>query len=137
MPAALDERSYFRGRLADIREVRGWRVENDWTPKYKAATRAGFVHVPMLVGDAESGECRFTFEGTAVGIFVAAGPDAGMVEFRVDGGEWRRQNLATSWSKTLHILWAYVLDGDLATGRHELTMRMTEGTARVAQMLVN
>jgi hypothetical protein len=91
----------------------------------------------MLVSEKAGEECRFAFEGTAVGVFVAAGPDAGVVEFRIDGGAWRKQNLATSWSKTLHIPWAYVLDGDLEDGRHELTMRMREGAARVAHMLVN
>jgi hypothetical protein len=137
LPPPLDEHSYFRGRLADVTGARGWRIERDWTPFDGAATRAGFVHVPMLIGDAATGECRFAFEGSAVGIFVAAGPDAGVVEYRVDDGAWRKQNLATSWSKTLHIPWAYVLNGDLTNGQHELTMRMAEGTARVAQMLIN
>jgi hypothetical protein len=31
----------------------------------------------------------------------------------------------------------HVLDGDLAAGRHELTMRLASGAARVVAMLVN
>jgi lysophospholipase L1-like esterase len=137
LPELIDEHSYYRGRLVSIAEVRGWRVEQNWTPRDNVATRPGFVHVPMLVGETAGEACRLRFEGTAVGVFVAAGPDAGVVEFRIDGGEWRKQNLATSWSKSLHIPWAYVLDGDLPDGRHELTMRMIEGVARVAYMLVS
>jgi sialidase-1 len=137
LPAALDEHSYFRGRLVGAGEVKGWRVDHDWAPTDEAGTRAGFVHVPMLIGDTPGKECHFAFEGTAVGIFVAAGPDAGVVEFRVDGGDWRKQNLLTNWSQALHIPWAYVLDADLGAGRHELTMRMASGVARVTQMLVN
>jgi lysophospholipase L1-like esterase len=137
LPEPLDEKSYFRGRLVDVADAIGWRVEQDWTPRDKVATRPGFVHVPMLVSETAGEECRFGFMGTAVGIFVAAGPDAGVLEYRIDKGEWRRQNLVTSWSKTLHIPWAYVLDGDLKDGRHELTMRMMEGAARVAHMLVS
>jgi hypothetical protein len=136
-PAPLDERSYFRGRLVDIVELQGWRLDREWAPTDGVGTRTGFVHVPMRIGETGSGECRFAFEGTAVGTFVAAGPDAGIVEFRIDGGEWRRQNLFTNWSKTLHIPWAYVLDADLDGGRHELTMRMSSGTARIAAMLAN
>ena len=68
---------------------------------------------------------------------AAVGPDAGVVEFRIDGSEWRTQNLITSWSKTLHIPWAYVLDADLPPGKHELTMRVSSGAIRVVQMLVN
>jgi pimeloyl-ACP methyl ester carboxylesterase/lysophospholipase L1-like esterase len=137
LPGALDEHSYFRGRLVDIREARGWRIDPDWAPADGVATRAGFVHVPMLIGEASGGECIFAFEGSAAGVFVAAGPDAGLLEFRVDGGEWRRQNLFTSWSKTLHIPWAYVLEADLSAGRHELTMRVSTGVVRVTHFLAN
>ena len=137
LPAPLDEKSYFRGRLAAIGEVQGWHIEPDWTPRDKIATRPGFVHVPMLVSETPREECRFRFEGTAVGIFVAAGPDAGTLEFRIDGAPWRSQKLFTNWSKSLHIPWAYVLDGDLAPARHELAMRVSTGTARVAHLLVN
>jgi hypothetical protein len=91
----------------------------------------------MLVSDTPGDECRFRFEGTAIGIFVAAGPDAGTLEFRIDEGAWRSQKLFTNWSKSLHIPWAYVLDADLPPGRHELSMRLSEGAARVAHMLVN
>lgn len=145
LPAALDAQSYFRGRLVDVAEVKGWRMELDWTPRDQAGTRAGFVHVPMLVGETPGEECRFAFEGTAVGIFVAAGPDAGTVEFQVDGGAWRQRNLFTTWSATLHIPWAYVLDADLQAGRHELAMRVSAGAdpkstghaVRIAHLLVN
>ena len=76
---------------------------------------------------------------------MAAGPDAGIVEFQIDGGAWRKQNLYTAWSGTLHIPWAYVLDADLTPGRHELAMRVaadadakSTGTAvRITHMLAN
>jgi pimeloyl-ACP methyl ester carboxylesterase/lysophospholipase L1-like esterase len=137
LPAALDARSYFRGRLVNIAEAKGWRIDPDWTPRDQAATRAGFVHVPMLIGETPDEECRFAFEGTAVGIFVAAGPDAGIVEFQIDGGPWRQSNLRTNWSATLHIPWAYVLDADLNPGQHELVMRVSAGAARIAHLMAN
>jgi len=145
LPEALDEKSYFRGRLVNLAEGKGWRIDPDWTPRDKAGTRPGFVHVPMMIGETPGEECRFAFEGTAVGIFVAAGPDAGTVEFQVDGGEWRKQNLFTKWSPTLHIPWAYVLDADLTPGRHELVMRVsadkdsnsTGHAVRIAHLLAN
>ena len=145
LPAPLDEQSYFRGRLVDIAEANGWRTDPDWTPRDQAGTRAGFVHVPMLIAETPGEQCRFAFEGTAVGIFVAAGPDAGTVEFQLDGGAWRKQNLFTTWSPTLHIPWAYVLDADLAPGQHELVMRVsadadpksTGHAVRIAHLLVN
>jgi hypothetical protein len=137
MPAPLDAHSYFRGRLVEPSAAAGWRVEPSWRPADKAATRPRFVDVPVAVGDAPGAVLTLPFEGTGIGLFVTAGPDAGVVEFSVDGGAWRRQELSTKWSKGLHIPWAYVLDGDLAEGRHELRLRMASGVARIVHFLVN
>lgn len=137
MPPPLDERSYFRGRLVEPQAARGWRVEANWRPTDNAATRPRFVDVPVAVGDTPGAELKLPFTGTGIGIFVTAGPDAGVVEFSVDGGAWRRQTLATKWSKGLHIPWAYVLDGDLNDGAHELRLRVVTGVARVVHFLVN
>jgi sialidase-1 len=148
LPVPLDEQSYFRGRLVDVREVTpgdGWRIDPDWAPAGNAGTRKGFVHVPMLAAESPGDTCRFAFEGTAAGIFVAAGPDAGTLEFSIDGAPFRSRNLFTEWSPTLHIPWAYVLDADIPPGRHELTMRVSaaadprsKGHAiRITDMLAN
>ena len=85
------------------------------------------------------------FSGTAVGIFVAAGPDAGIVDFRMDGGPWASRNLYTQWSGGLHLPWAQVLNAELAPGEHELVLKVAEqsdarskGTAvRIMHFLVN
>jgi hypothetical protein len=153
LPAPLDVQSYFRGRLVDVREVTpgdGWRIDPDWAPLGNAGTRKGFVHVPVLVAELPGATCRFAFEGTAVGIFVVAGPDAGTVEFSIDqdnnpSAPFRSRNLFTEWSPALHIPWAYMLDADLPPGRHELTIRVsaaadsrTKGHAiRITHMLAN
>jgi sialidase-1 len=87
----------------------------------------------------------FKFEGTAVGIFVASGRDAGIVEYSIDGKTPGTMDLFTNWSRSLHIPWAFVLDADLAPGTHELKLTVSEkknaastGTAvRIAHMLVN
>ena len=76
---------------------------------------------------------------------MAAGPDAGTLEFQLDGGTWRTQNLFTTWSPTLHIPWAYVLDADLQPGHHELVIRAgaeadpksTGHAIRIAHLLAN
>jgi sialidase-1 len=66
------------------------------------------------------------FKGTAVGIAVAAGQDAGMIEFRIDKGEWHKQNLYTRWSKHLHLPWYYTLSAELSPGNHKLEIRVSE-----------
>jgi sialidase-1 len=143
----LDEKSYFRGRLVDVKEAvlgEGWAIVPNWKPA-AGATRPGFVNVPSLVSEKPGSTFKFKFNGTAVGIFVAAGPDAGTVEYRIDGGACALRNLFTQWSFGLHLPWAHVLNADLAPGPHELVLKVagksdtqSKGTAvRIMHLLVN
>ncbi len=125
----LDEHSYFRGRLVDIaqaRTVRGFRLVERWRPVDRAGTRPGFADVPALVGEQPGASFTFEFDGSAVGLFVAAGPDAGTIQYRIDGGAWRRRVLFTPWSRGLHLPWAQVLEAELTRGRHTLEVRIAE-----------
>ena len=123
----------------------GWKIDPAWKPSDNAGTRPGFVNVPMLVATEPGATLTLKFDGTAVGIFVASGPDAGTVEYRIDGGPFRPQDLFTAWSATLHLPWAFVLKGELAPGRHALELRVaptanakSKGHAvRIAFFLVN
>lgn len=124
----LDAASYFHGRLVDIGAAtveKGWKLDPKWHPADGAGTRAGFVDVPALVAEQPGAVLKLKFEGTAVGIFVAAGPDAGTVEYRIDGGEWATRGLYTPWSGGLHLPWAHVLAAGLTPGAHTLELRTT------------
>ena len=100
---------------------------------------------PMLVGTKPGDAFEMAFSGRAVGIFVAAGPDAGVIEFSIDGGDWKNQDLFTKWSGGLHLPWAYVLAAELKQGKHTLAVRIakernarSKGHAcRVVHLLVN
>jgi hypothetical protein len=144
----LDPKNYFRGRLGEIQDaklVSGWKIEEAWKPSDQAGTRKGFVDVPMLVAQEAGATLKLKFSGTAVGIFVAAGPDAGVVEYSVDGQPTGTQDLFTPWSSGLHIPWTYVLTGDLTDGDHELTLRIaskknpasTGHACRIVKFLLN
>ena len=144
----LDEKSYCRGRLVDLAQAAlnsGWKLVPGWKPSDAAATRPGFVNVAALVAEKPGAALTLKFTGTAVGIFAAAGPDAGAVEYSIDGGAFALRNLYTPWSGRLHLPWAQVLDADLAPGRHELVLRVapaadpkSKGHAvRIIHFLVN
>lgn len=148
----LDEKSYFRGKLVPLNAattLEGWAFVPDWKPsdppEKKIGTYTGFVNVPSLVAEKPGSTLRLKFEGTGVGIFVAAGPDAGMLEYSVDGSEFIERDLFTGWSPSIHLPWAYVLNADLEPGQHELVLRVSnksnaksKGTAaRIMHFLVN
>ncbi|MBI5692096.1 MAG: hypothetical protein HZC55_18605 [Verrucomicrobia bacterium] len=146
--APLDPHSYSRGRLgpvSDIRILNGFTREAAWRPTDGKSTRAGFVDVPAVVGTQPGAEFEFTIEGTGAGLFITSGPDAGVIEFSVDGGETRTIDAYTRWSRSLHLPWAVILDDQLAPGRHTFRVRLSAehdpqstGTAlRVFHLLLN
>lgn len=149
LPASpLDPFSYVRGRfgaISGVRIVRGFTIERAWRPTDGKMTREGFVAVPALVGIAPGAEFEFEMQGTAAGLFIAAGPDAGIVEYSVDGGAFAAVDSYTPWSSSLHLPWALILDDMMPEGRHTIRVRISDrrnprstGHAlRVFQLLLN
>jgi len=148
LPAMIDPQSYAKGHFGNITEARiikGFTLEPRWQPTDKKGTRAGFVDVPALVGTEPSAEFEFSFEGTGCGLFIAAGPDAGRIEFSIDGGAYREIETFTHWSSGLHLPWALILDDGLKNGPHTAKVRIAAehtpkgtGTAlRVFHLLLN
>lgn len=127
LPGKLTEGCYDKGKLVPAVEVKlakGWRVAQEWTPADKSGTRPDFTHVPMLVAESPTGKLRYNFTGNAVGIAVAAGVDAGVIEYRIDKGAWQRQDLFTQWSAQLHLPWFITLADRLQEGKHQLQIRV-------------
>ena len=52
----------------------------------------------MLVEQLAGDSFEFSFNGSIIGLFVAAGPDAGIIEYRIDNGPWEQKDLYTQWS---------------------------------------
>ena len=83
------------------------------------------------------------FTGTAVGAYIVAGPDAGVVEARVDGREPTEVNLLHAFSKGLHYPRTVMLGTDLPPGPHTLVLRIspkTQGSGhamRIMQFVAN
>lgn len=129
IPDPLDKGAYSSGKLVSVREayrLRGFSVEESWSPGDGAGTRNGFTDVTMLSTD-RGGSFSFDFTGTAVGIFCVAGPDSGLVRFRIDRGEWRQIDTYTQWSGGLYLPWLYVLGENLPQGSHTLEFRTEKG----------
>lgn len=131
IPAPLDKFSYSNGKFLDIKNaktVSGWKLDPKWTPRPdapKAGTRSGFVEVPMLVAETAGATLNLDFDGTAIGIFCTVGPDAGILEYSIDGAPFRKLDTFTQWSKDYHLPWAYMLADDLTAGKHKLVLKIS------------
>ncbi|GAB2783558.1 hypothetical protein GCM10027275_29440 [Rhabdobacter roseus] len=148
LPKPLDAFSYERARYRQPDEStqrKGFTLNPAWEPNHKVPTRAGFVQVPMLVGEQPGASFELTFSGRAVGIAVVSGPDAGTVTYRIDGQKTQTLDLFTQWSPQLHLPWYLVLADELKPGPHRLRVSIADrknpqstGTAcRIVYFLVN
>jgi len=137
LPTPIDAQSYAKGRLGDIAQaktIQGFALVPSWTPDAdeqqpngkKIGVREGFVNVPALVGTEPGAEFEFSFEGSGCGLFIASGPDAGQIEFRIDSGPARTLDTLTHWSSGLHLPWALILDDQLKPGPHTARVRLPE-----------
>jgi len=128
-PMPLDANHYGNGRFADPGEVQasdGWRP---CTPDWKSLPgncRGRFLEEKVLCATEPGSELTFMFDGRAIGAYILAGPDAGVVEASVDGGETKRLDLFHRFSKGLHYPRTVMFQTDLQPGRHTLKLRMTD-----------
>lgn len=123
----LDKASYVRGhyaRLEDARLGKGFTLEANWHPD-KGGGRKGFVHVPALVASEAGAEFSYDFEGTAFGLFLAAGYDTCVLEFSVDDAPFQKMDTYSAWSSSLHLPWPVMLADGLQPGKHHIVVRTT------------
>lgn len=128
-PDYLDPFCYEKGALIDIstcKLAKGWAIDSVWNPHDGKGTRKNYVNVPMLISEKPGSKLKVTLSGKTLGITVAAGPDAGIIEYRIDKGDWQKLNLFTRWSKGLYLPWYYRLASDLENKKHNLEIKISE-----------
>jgi hypothetical protein len=127
LPEPLDPLSYSAGRFVDPKEARVVRGFTLGVPDWKALAggkRDRFTKIPILSATEVGDELTLEFEGTAVGAYVLAGPDAGVVLASVDGAPAEPVDLYHRFSKGLHYPRTVLLGHDLKAGKHTLTLKV-------------
>jgi hypothetical protein len=82
--------------------------------------------VPALEALQPDAELSLDFNGRAIGLFITAGADVGVLSYQVDDGPWRQVDPYTQWSHWLHLPWLLMLDDELTPAPHRLTLRTTD-----------
>ena len=148
LPSPMDANSYFRGTVVPFSSVRtdsGWNVScPDWS-KIPGSKRAQFVQGDALWSETPGAEFAFSFRGTAAAAILTSGPDVGAVEVSVDGGEWRRVDLVSPYSRTLNYPHTKFFVDGLPDAVHEIKVRLAEAThewgggkaVRINRLMVN
>lgn len=159
-PEPLDEFSYFNagfrgfdgvstnvGKIDDGASVKdgGFKLYvPDWS-KIPGAFRSRFANLPLLCGEKIGAEFSFEFDGRALALYVLAGPDAGRLDVKIDGGDWRQVEIFHDYSGGLHYPRAVALADGLKRGRHSVVCRIAAeknedsagNAARILQICVD
>ena len=129
LPKPLEALNYEQGRFLSFDQAelgKGWSISQpDWK-KIGGSTRAQFKDIPMLWAEDVGATLTLPFEGTAIGMFIVSGPDAGIVEYSIDDAPFKRIDLFTKYSRGLHFPWTCMFASDLAPGEHTLLLRVSD-----------
>jgi lysophospholipase L1-like esterase len=148
LPAPLLESSFDRGRFLAVTAVKtgtGWnRAVPDWQ-SIEGSKRERFLKQDVYFSSVPGAELSCSFRGRAIGAFVLAGPDAGRLEYSIDGGPWQTVELYHQHSRGLHYPRTVMFSSDLKAGDHRLQVRLSaehhadsKGTsARILDFVVN
>lgn len=142
----LDPHNYQRGRFIDPKEAN---VASGWTlgvPDWKSlpgGKRERFTSIPILHAATAGSRLTLQFEGTAIGAYVVAGPDAGTLNATIDGKPVPAVDLYHRFSKGLHYPRTVMFAVDLAPGKHTLELTVSDQSstqghaARIMQFVAN
>ena len=125
----LDLFSFHHGRLIDVKNAKS---DSDWTievPKWDSiagSKRSRFTSIPMLCATKAGAEMELGFKGSALGVFVVAGPDAGILEVSIDEGPFQPFDLYHHYSKGLHYPRSVVFNSQLKAGKHHAKIRVSK-----------
>jgi lysophospholipase L1-like esterase len=144
----LDKGSYSNGNFQSLESAstdHGWKIHQpDWM-NIPGGKRERFTNIPLLCATEPGAETTVNFNGQAIGAFVVAGPDAGVVEASIDGGAFKSVDLFHRFSKGLHYPRTVMFAADLSEGDHVLKLRISDAAnkdskgraARIIQFAVN
>jgi lysophospholipase L1-like esterase len=144
----VDGGSYFNGHFllpeASASMAWTWHVP-DWKQIPGGFRSNPFGGMKLLTATQAGKETSLRFKGRALGAYVLAGPDAGVMEVSVDRGEWKRVDLYHHYSRGLNYPRTVMFAADLKAGEHTAKIRLSEksnskskGTAaRILQFTVN
>lgn len=128
LPKALDAYSYSRGAFLDFNKVERGAFQfgaPDWK-SIPGALRSRFNGEKLLYSVRPGDSCSFEFSGSVVGLYVLAGPDAGAVDYSIDGGEYKTVQLYHDYSAGLHYPRTVILADQLSPGVRQAVLRVSK-----------
>ena len=130
--AAIDSNSYVNGRFlpfADIKTDANWQVGvPNWKQSKSGAVRARFKQMPMIYSAAAHAKLTIEFSGTAIGAYLLAGKDSGIIRCTVDGQHSKEIDTLHRFSGFNYPM-TVMFFNELPAGEHTLELEILENRA--------
>ena len=130
LPEPLDKECYDGATLVDP-QTAAWlgawkwgKVSRDLIPD--GAIRGDYEGLELLRADEPGTTLYLGFSGRAIGAFILAGPDSGIVEVSIDAGEWQSIDTWHRFSKSLNYPRSVMFASGLRPGGHQLALRIRD-----------
>ncbi len=129
IPEPIDPLSYSRPSAIDPQAMSwlgGWKFETvskELLPL--GAIRGDFTKYKALRSDGAGDMLYHTFIGSMYGAFILAGPDAGILEVAIDGGEWKKVDLFHKHSGGLNYPRSVIFADGLSSTYHQAAIRVS------------
>ncbi len=141
----LDRTSYVGGRMLpqnQANSIQGWQIK---VPQWKELTggkREQFLGLPLLCAEEAGATLEIRFQGSALGAYLLAGPDAGVLEVAIDQGVAQQFELQHRHSRNLHYPRTVMFAADMAAGEHVAKVRLMgaehgKSAARIIRFVAN
>ena len=131
----IDQKSYYRGDFLSPEKFSNkswvWKIP-DWK-KIPGNFRNTFSGMKLLCCNSTDKELTVNFKGPALGVYVLAGPDAGVIEVSMDGGAWKSYDLYHRHSRGLHYPRTVMFATDLKSSDHTARIRMSEKSNKASK----
>ena len=125
----IDDNSYIRGRFlpfADVATDGNWKVGvPDWKAVNSGAVRSQFQQTPMIYSSQAHAKLTIEFTGTAIGAYLLAGKDAGIIKCTVDGQQAKEIDTLHRFSGFNYPM-TVMFFNELADGEHTLELEILE-----------
>ena len=126
---AIDEKSYIRGRFLPFEDATtdaNWKVGVPiWKGENRGAVRARFMKSPMIYSSTAGAKLTIDFAGTAIGAYMLAGPDAGILRCTIDGKQTNEIDTLCKFSGFNYPV-TIMFFNELETGDHTLELEILE-----------
>ena len=129
LPTPLDRFNYEHGQFLSpetLKNATGWTwAVPDWE-NISGEFRSTFAGQKLLCAEKPGQKIEFEFDGTAIGAYILAGPDAGILEYQIDDQPPGKAVLYHHFSSGLHYPRSVMFSDELTPGKHRIALTVSE-----------